>query len=63
MEVINDTEILVVHDVIQKLKIINIESLKVTREFQGFLPGRKNGFVVMKSRNGMYVHIIAISCS
>ncbi|KAL4236659.1 hypothetical protein ACF0H5_005044 [Mactra antiquata] len=51
MEVLSDKELLVVHDVIQKIKIINLDTLTVTKEFQGYLSSRKMTFAVIKSRN------------
>lgn len=52
MEVLNDKELLIVHDVIQNLKVIDIDTLQVTREFQGFLPSRKWSFKLLEKRDG-----------
>ncbi|XP_053395163.1 uncharacterized protein LOC123524131 isoform X2 [Mercenaria mercenaria] len=50
MEVLNDKELLIVHDVIQKLKVVDLDTLQVTREFQGFLPSRKWIFKCIEKR-------------
>ncbi|KAH3887306.1 hypothetical protein DPMN_011322 [Dreissena polymorpha] len=51
MEVLSDSEALIVHDVVQKIKVLKIDTLKVTREFQGYLPSRKYKFKLNKKRN------------
>ncbi|WAR01784.1 NWD1-like protein [Mya arenaria] len=51
MEVLNDEEIIVVHDVVQKLKIINLDSLSVTKEMEGYLPSTRWRFEIVHKRN------------
>ena len=55
MEILGPNELLVLPDVERKLKIINLDTLEVTREFQGYVPKRSNTFRLVQARNGKKV--------
>ncbi|XP_060587443.1 NACHT domain- and WD repeat-containing protein 1-like isoform X3 [Ruditapes philippinarum] len=58
MELLNDKELLIVHDVFQKIKTVNIETLQVTKEFQGFLPSKNWKFNLIGNKN----EVACLSC-
>ena len=53
MELLSTTELLVLPDVERKLKIVNLDSLGVVKEFEDRIPKKSNTFRVVKGRNGM----------
>ena len=58
MEILGPNELLVLPDVERKLKTINLDTLEVTREFQGYVPKRSNTFRLVQARNGKKVKFL-----
>ena len=55
MEILSPTELLVLPDVERKLKIVNLDKLEVTKEFQGYVPKRSHIFRLVQGRNGIII--------
>ena len=53
MEILSATELLVLPDVERRLKIVDLDKLEVTKEFQGYVPKRSNVFRLVQGRNGI----------
>ena len=55
MEILSATELLVLPDVERRLKIVDLDKLEVTKEFQGYVPKRSNVFRLVQGRNGIFL--------
>ena len=57
MEILSATELLVLPDVERRLKIVDLDKLEVTKEFQGYVPKRSNVFRLVHGRNGIFFYM------